>query len=351
MESKLVLAAGLGLVALGSGALAQQSGPREAPSVSEYPRMTEYPKEDHDKAAEYLARARAIAKEDLWPDFVHRCITDPRFRQRVNGIQFSGILRPAKVFEQLYFVGQNAVSAWALDTSDGIVLFDALNNEEEVREILVPALSELGLDPARIRYVVITHSHGDHYGGAAYLRDTYGARLISSDEDWSAMEAMRASGKTVGPFKLPPERDMTVGDGEALKVGDTTLRFYITPGHTVGTVSTLFPVTDNGEPHMAAFFGGLGAPRDPMQRYVHIASMERFSALARQAGADTIIANHPLQDGTFENLELLRYRRPGDANPYVVGSERLGRYFQVQEACSKLGLVRAGFDPEKPDKG
>jgi len=339
-------AAALLLGVTAGAALAQEASPPPSAPVSAYPRPAEFPKEDRAKAAEYLARARAIAGQDLWGDFVHRCIADPRYRQRVNNLQFNGLLGPAKVFDQLHFVGQNAVSAWALDTSGGIILFDALNSEAEAKEILVPALKAEGLDPARIKYVVITHSHGDHYGGAAYLRDTYGARLISSAQDWAAMDAMRASGKTVGPFALPPARDIVIKDGETLSLGATTLQFFVTPGHTVGTVSTIFPVTDNGKRHVVAFFGGFGAPRDPLQRYPHIASMNRFAALAAKAGADAMIANHPVQDGAFEKMELLRYRRAGEANPFVVGPEKLARYYKLQAACSKLGLVRAGLDPE-----
>ena len=319
----------------------------EPTPIAKYPRPAEFPKEDAAKAATYLSRARAIAGQDLYPDFIHRCITDARYRERANALQFDGLLGPAKVFDQLYFVGQNAVSAWALDTSGGIVLFDALNSEQEAGEILVPALRAQGLDPARIKYVVITHSHGDHYGGAAYLRDTFGARLVSSAEDWAAMDAMRASGKTVGPFALPPARDLVVHDGEQMKVGDTTLQFHVTPGHTVGTLSTIFQVTDAGKRHTVAFFGGFGSPRDPIVRYTHIQSMNRFAVLAAKAGADAMIANHPLQDGAFEKMELLRYRQPGDANPFVVAPSRLQRYFELQVACSKLGLVRAGLDPER----
>ena len=344
MDRKLI---SLALVmVLASAAAAQDADLPAARPVKDYPRPAEVPKEDHARAALYLARAKAIAGQDLYGDFVHRCITDPRYRQRTNALQFNGLLGPAKVFDQLYFVGQNAVSAWALDTNGGIVLFDALNSEEEAREILVPALRAQGLDPARIKYVVITHAHGDHYGGAAWLRDTYGARLLSSDLDWKAMEAMRASGKTVGPFALPPVRDVTIADGEKLTLGQTTLQFFVTPGHTVGTVSTIFPVTDRGARHTVAYFGGLGAPRDPMMRYPHIASMQRFAGLAAKAGADALIANHPLQDGAFEKIELLRYRGAKDANPFLVSADKLRRYFAVQAACSKLGLVRAGLDPE-----
>lgn len=343
------LCAALALLDAGC-AMAQGQPPGKTQSVAAYPRPTDYPKENKELVATYLARARAIAGDDLYGDFVHRCITDQRYRERANNLQFNGLLGPAKVFDQLYFVGQNAVSAWALDTPQGIILFDALNSAEEARDILVPALRTMGLDPAQIKYVIITHSHGDHYGGAAYLRATYGAKLVASAQGWAVMDGMRARGTTVGPFALPAARaqgDVSVQDGETLALGDETLHFYVTPGHTAGTLSTIFDVTDTGRKHIVAFFGGFGAPRDPLQRYVHIASLDRFADLAAEAGADTIIANHPLQDGAFEKIELLRYRRAGDANPYVVGPDHLARYFKLQVACSRVALIRAGLDPEK----
>lgn len=348
LKTRLPIAAALAAALLAGGAQAQnRAGP-----VSTYPAMAEFPKENKALAAEYMARARAAAGDDLFGDFVHRCIADPRFRQRVNALQMNALLPPAKVFDQLYFVGQNAESAWALDTSEGIVLFDALENEEQAREIIVSGLKAVGLDPARLRYIVITHAHGDHYGGADYLRKTYGAKLVSSAQDWAVMDAMLARGKADGPegAPMPPARvagrDLTIADGEALKLGNTTLRFYVTPGHTAGTVSTILDVTDNGQHHVAAFFGGFGAPRDPQLRYTHIASMRRFAALAAAAGGDVVLANHPVQDGAFEKLEMLRYRRSGDANPFVVGADKLARYYKVQATCSQLGLVRAGLDPE-----
>ena len=321
--------------------------PRKPVPVAQYPRETAFPNENKAEVGKYLARARTIAGADLYPDFVHRCITDQRFRPRVNNLQFDGLIDPAKVFDQLYFVGQNAVSAWALDTRDGIVLFDALNSADEARDIIVPALRQVGLDPARVRYVVITHSHGDHYGGADYLRQQFGAKLIASEEDWRVMDAMRSSGRIVGPFALPPTRDIAVHDGQTMTVGGEALHFYVTPGHTPGTLSTIFDVTDAGRKHVVAFFGGFGAPREAAVRYTHMASMNRFADLAAAAGADTMIANHPVQDGSFEKMEQLRYRAPGEPNPFVVGPDRIRRYLQLQIACSKVALVRAGLDPER----
>jgi metallo-beta-lactamase class B len=302
-----------------------------------------FPNEDHAAVAESLARARAIAGPDLFPDFAHRCIISPRYRTRVAGIQHDGWVQPTRLFDNLYSVGQNAVSAHALVTSAGIVLFDTLNSEDEARTILVPNLQAVGLDPKDIRYIVITHAHGDHYGGARWLQRTYGARVIASAIDWAEMDRQREHPS--GPFAdiPPPDHDLVMADGQALTVGDITLRFYVTPGHTPGVLSTIFRVTDRGVPHVVGYFGGTGGGGSPEALRAQIRSLARWEELTRAAGADVLIANHPLHDRGIENNEILRYRRPGDPNPYVVGTDRYQRYMEVQAECARVGLAYQGL--------
>ena len=55
-----------------------------------------------------------------------------------------GPLPATRVFDQLYFVGDNSVSAWAIDTPEGIVLFDALNGPEDVAGTIVPGRPRRG---------------------------------------------------------------------------------------------------------------------------------------------------------------------------------------------------------------
>ena len=64
------------------------------------------------------------------------------------------------------------MSAWALTTSAGIIVLDSLDNASEAQEYIEGGLRKLGLDPTQIKYVVITHAHGDHYGGAQSLAET-----------------------------------------------------------------------------------------------------------------------------------------------------------------------------------
>src|SRR6266850_290682 len=99
-----------------------------------------------------------------------------------------GAPEPGRAFDNLYFVGSNWVSAWAIQTSEGIILIDALNNRAEAESVIDAGLRKLGLDPAQIKYVIVTHAHGDHYGGAVHLVEKYKARVVMSEPDWKQTE-------------------------------------------------------------------------------------------------------------------------------------------------------------------
>ena len=78
---------------------------------------------------------------------------------------------PVKVFDNLYFVGQTEFSAWAVTTSDGIIVLDTIW-DYSVEDEIVGGLAKLGLDPKRIKYAIVSHGHIDHAGGAKYLVDS-----------------------------------------------------------------------------------------------------------------------------------------------------------------------------------
>ena len=241
---------------------------------------------------------------------------------------------PVKVFDNLYFVGTKVHGAWVVSTSDGLIVIDALFSYAAQPEI-EDGLRKLGLDPAKIKYVVISHGHGDHHGGAKFLQDTFHPHLILGAPDWDLVERDQRNPQ--------PRRDMIATDGEKLTLGDTTLTLYLTPGHTPGTISTLVPLKEGGRTHLAAEWGGTainaGTPIPMLEAYIK--SAQRFRDLAVGAGADVIIANHTAFDGTLTKLDALQKRKPGDPNPYVVGSETVKRYLTVAEECGKATLLAA----------
>jgi len=160
--------------------------------------------------------------------------------------QASWYAPPVKVFDNLYYVGMTEYSAWALTTSAGIILIDTLYDYSVEAEV-VGGLKQLGLDPRSIKYAIISHGHRDHSGGAKYLQDKFGTRIVASAADWELLEK--------GPDPRP-RRDVVASDGMALTLGDTALRLYVTPGHTLGTLSIVLPLRDRGAAHVAVTWGG-----------------------------------------------------------------------------------------------
>jgi metallo-beta-lactamase class B len=243
-------------------------------------------------------------------------------------------VEPVKVFDNLYFVGEKEYSAWAVTTSEGIILLDTIW-AYSVEDEIVGGLKKLGLDPARIKYALVTHGHIDHVGGAKYLQDHFGTRIMMSAADWDLVDqSPRISAK--------PKRDMIATDGQKLTLGDTTLTLYLTPGHTPGTVSVLIPVKDNGKPHLVAEWGGTGFnfphSRERFQTYVDSAT--RFGDIVAKAGADGLIANHTNLDGSKIKIPALADRKPGEENPYVIGKDAVRGYVKVAEECARASLLR-----------
>lgn len=241
-------------------------------------------------------------------------------------------VEPVKVFDNLYFFGQSEYAVWAITTSQGIIVLDTIF-DYSVEDEVVNGMKKMGLDPANIKYAIVSHAHPDHDGGARYLQEHYGTRVIMSPADWDVLDK-----RTVG---TKPKRDMEATDGQKLTLGDTTLTLYITPGHTPGTISTIFPVKDNGTPHLAALWGGVGLNTDPEAVRTYIRSAERFSGIVKLAKADVILANHTDWDGSKINLPALAKRTPGTPNPYIVGNAKALNFLKVAEECAtaRLGSV------------
>src|SRR3954465_4790094 len=239
---------------------------------------------------------------------------------------------PVKVFDNLSFLGIAGFFGRGVNTSEGIIIIDALYDysvDDEVAE----GLRKVGLDPAKIKYVIISHGHSDHSGGAKFLQDSFKARVLLSTADWDLLDRGRGT---------RPARDMVATDGQKLTLGDTTITMYITPGHTPGTLSYLIPVKDNGTPHLVAEWGGtaFNFPRTPENFKTYTASAIPLAGMATKAGADVLISNHSEYDGSKTKIPALQARKPGDPNPYVVGTDSVKRYMKIAEECAKAAELR-----------
>jgi metallo-beta-lactamase class B len=223
-----------------------------------------------DTAEAHIAAAKAAAGDDFQNLFQFQCYgpgpggprpaarageqRTPGGGQRAGGPGRQGppdrstwYAEPVRVFDNLYFFGQSEFAVWAITTSEGIIVLDTIF-DYSVEEEVAGGMKELGLDPTMIKYAIVSHPHPDHDGGAKFLQDHYGTRVVMSAADWNVLDK-----RTTG---TKPKRDVEATDGQKLTLGDITLTLYITPGHTPGTISTVFPVKDNGTLHLAALWGG-----------------------------------------------------------------------------------------------
>ena len=257
------------------------------------------------------------------------------------------LLPPTRAFDQLYYVGNVFVGSWILNTKDGIIMWDAMDNEDEAEHIVEAGIRKLGLDPARIKTIILTHGHGDHYGGIPYFTRKYpGIHVLSAD--WSLMANMPARPPGNFNFGPPPAKGDTVSDGQKITLGGTTVTLYVTPGHTNGSVSAIFPVTDHGARHMVALFGGFGLPQQlgPSDRAagldIYDSQVKRFAALASAAGVDAVMSTHPGFDGTEYHVAALAKGHKGPS-PWIMGKAGAQRFFKLDQEMSAAvrGLIVA----------
>jgi metallo-beta-lactamase class B len=243
---------------------------------------------------------------------------------------------PAKVFDNLYFVGSKIHNSWALTSSEGIILLDTLwtyNSEEEI----VGGLKKLGLDPAKVKYVIISHAHPDHVGGAKLMQDRYGSRIVMGGPDWASIE------KSVNGYpEGKPKRDIVADDGQKIALGETAVTLIATPGHTPGTLSMIFTVKDNGKPLTVAYSGGtaFNFPSTVANFDAYINSQTKMAAAAASANATILMSNHSEFDSAITKIRILATRKPGEPDPFDLGKEAVARYFVVTGECAQAARLK-----------
>ena len=281
--------------------------------------------------ADYRAAARLQAGDDLGSYSDRMCSpVDP------SNPALRSVIPPTRVFDNLIFLGNGRRNSWALLTSQGIVLFDAMANDQEAQHYIVDGLAELGFDPRQIRMVVIMHGHEDNFGGARYLQEKFGVPVLASADDWKLIGTVELSPAYGG---RRPLRDRILRDGGRLRLGDTAVRFYVTPGHTPGSLAALIPLRDGDRHHMAVHWGGAGIPGERKWIDAYLASLRRMRAIAARSHADVLISNHPLSDVTLARLPALAGRKAGEPHPFVLGETGYLRSLDILTNCARAAAA------------
>ena len=242
-------------------------------------------------------------------------------------------VEPTKLFDNLYAISSEFVGVLVFQTSDGLILFDAGQSEAEARDYVVPGLVKLGLDPKSVKYVIGTHGHVDHFGGAEYFQRTYGAKVGLSKADWTIFTKPAAGSQL-------PKHEFEVVDGQKLSLGKDTLTLYVTPGHTLGAVSTILPAREGGKVYPISLLGMAALPANlepdaaASGLKAYDASIQRYRKLSADAGAVGVYNTHVFAANVLPRIAALGTRKPGEANPFVVGADYVDRYYDVVHHCT-----------------
>jgi metallo-beta-lactamase class B len=226
-------------------------------------------------------------------------------------------IEPIKLFDNLYFVGTRAVGSFIIDTRDGLVMLDAGCGDTDIA-MMVSDMKKLGLNPSKIRLILLSHEHFDHYGGVQYLTKNVcpDAKVAMSLLGWNILQTAGLEGAFIGT--RPQSIDIYLTDGMKLKVGNTTFQIVATPGHSPGCLSFIVSVTENGEPHMAGIMGGGSVQPTMVEAKLYKTSVEYFKAFASEAKCDIGLYFH----STEEMFASLRLRKSNEPNPLIIGTEK-----------------------------
>ena len=151
---------------------------------------------------------------------------------------------PVTIVPGLHLLGGlEPAAAYVVETSLGLVLVDSgLRGDAGV---LKSQLASLGLDWRQVRAVLLTHVHGDHCGGAEYLRAVLGAKVYAGQGDAAVLRAGGPHEAFFSAFYMPDDNphpttvDVELKGGESLVFGDVRFLALATPGHTSGSTCYL----------------------------------------------------------------------------------------------------------------
>jgi hydroxyacylglutathione hydrolase len=175
-----------------------------------------------------------------------------------------------KITDRIHIVGSGKAgfnltdpldcNVYLLNGGDEYALIDAGGGVHP--ELIVTRIEEDGLDPRRVRHLLLTHAHADHAGGAAFLRKQLGLTVVGSaqtatwvgeaDEPAMSLDVARRAGVYPDDYHFAACPVETVLDeGDTYRVGEIELSVIATPGHAAGKLS--FVLRERGE--VCAFTG------------------------------------------------------------------------------------------------
>lgn len=260
-------------------------------------------------------------------------------KETIQAMEDLSFFTHALIFDDLLIVAQRETNCFVLKTNQGLLVIDAIWPDKRAFEAIISAIQDVGWNPNTIQTLLLTHGHVDHTGCGKWFVENYHVNTYLSEMDdifWREHPTK--------PNRPETWKDYTITtylqDGDTVTLGDKTIFVYSTPGHTPGGLSYIFPVTENGETHMAALWGGTTPPwtKDGVHQYLK--SLDYFMEQAKLQGVDVALSNHTAIDNGLERIAYSAKRMAYMPNIYIIGQDGFQTFCQVFRTMSNEMLKR-----------
>jgi metallo-beta-lactamase class B len=257
------------------------------------------------------------------------------------------MLPPHRVFDNLWRFGSTGVGAWLITSDDGYILFDALNDADDARDVIVGGMKTVGLDPTRIRHVLFGHFHLDHTGGGHYIQELVRPQVLMGRDDWPLYFRSVASSEGQGARlqdKVPMTRGADAEDGMTLTVGDTTVTLISMPGHTPGSTGLIFPAKYQGQIHNVLIVTASAGGNNVRNREAFIGGYEHIWNWGIRERVESVLNAHLNYNiNSLSRMTYVNDNYPPAQNPLLYGVEKTRDYIEITRACSQARLAALGW--------
>ena len=242
-------------------------------------------------------------------------------------------VHPFRIFGNVWYVGDDWVCVHLIDTGDGLLLIDSSNCG--ATGMLVQAIWEAGFNPADVRWIIHSHGHLDHIGGAMFFKRMFGTKLYLGEPDaimfrekpW--ISAIQDTHDDCDCLFVP---DYEIKEGDVLTFGNTTMTFFLVPGHTDGCIATFFDAYEGEKTVRCGYYGGFGFNTlqkdylieigDPeyKTRQTYLNSLKKV----RDQKVELFLGNHCINNDTLGRRQQ-QIDHPDGPNPFL-DSQLWGKY-------------------------
>lgn len=90
----------------------------------------------------------------------------------------------------------------------------------------------------KMKYILLTHCHGDHINGVQKIKEKYGGKILIHIKEAEGLKNININLSThIGLEPIILQEDARINDGDLIHVGELEFKVIHTPGHTCGSIS------------------------------------------------------------------------------------------------------------------